>query len=45
MVESFRRSLNHYCFDESKLLGAPNDGFLLNTLKTLFSLSRVRFDF
>ena len=25
-------------------LGAPNDGFLQNTLKTLFSLSRVLLD-
>ena len=25
--------------------GAPNDGFLLNTLKTLFRLSRVLLDF
>ena len=27
-----------------KLSGAPNDGFLLNTLKTLFRLSRVVLD-
>ena len=26
------------------LSGAPNDGFLLNSLKTLFSLSRVLLD-
>ena len=25
-------------------VGTPNDGFLLNTLKTLFRLSKVLFD-
>ena len=28
---------------QNVILGAPNDGFLLNALKTLFSLSRVPF--
>jgi len=30
--------------DDTKISGAPNDGFLVNTLKTLFRLSRVVLD-
>ena len=32
------------CFHVLQLSGEPNDGFLLNTLKTLFRLSRVLLD-
>ena len=30
--------------DDTKISGAPNDGFLLNTLKTFYRLSRVLLD-
>ena len=40
----FLLQIQHVHVREHELHRAPNDGFLLNTLKTLFTLSRVLLD-
>ena len=39
---TINNAIDHFLYEESS--GAPNDGFLLNALKSLFMLSRVLLD-